>query len=229
LNAHQWKLATFAGIFLICLKKNHNDLSIQVDEWCDQLAEKEFVVIDEILPREVYDAISSFFRSKLVDNDFDKAGIGVLHTHHIDEGIRGDFVYWLEKNKDQEMNHFFEFAEALRQYFNRNLMLSLSDYEFHLAHYPPGAFYKEHLDQFKGRDNRLLSLIIYFNDHWCEGDGGELSIIKPNSKNIIIQPIANRGVIFKSDSILHEVLATHKRRYSLTGWFLYRPVGIGFL
>ena len=68
--------------------------------------------------------------------------------------------------------------------------------------------------------------MIYLNEEWAEGDGGELVIYK-NSGEMKIQPLASRCVLFKSDQIEHEVLFTNKPRYSLTGWLLYYPPGIG--
>ena len=210
------------------LENTSTDWTAQVSEWCDQLASDDYIVIDDILSSELYQEIRSFFLSKLEEDDFNKAGIGAQSNHQVVEAIRGDFVYWLDANRDEPIHAFFGWIEELRVLLNRNLMLSMSDYEFHLAHYPAGTYYKRHLDQFKGRNNRLLTVIIYLNENWQPGDGGELKIIKERSEKII-QPIANRGIIFRSDTIPHEVLTTNKSRYSLTGWLLYRPVGIGYL
>lgn len=44
-----------------------------------------------------------------------------------------------------------------------------------------------------------------------------------------IEPLAGRLVIFKSEEVLHEVIYTKVSRYSLTGWLLRKPVGLGYL
>jgi SM-20-related protein len=111
---------------------------------------------------------------------------------------------------------------------NRYCYLSLSDYEFHLAHYPTGTFYKRHLDQFVGRNNRMISVVIYLNEHWKVGDGGELQIYL-ESGDVTVQPKARRCVLFKSADVEHEVLTTNVGRDSLTGWLLYKPAGLGLL
>ena len=61
------------------------------------------------------------------------------------------------------------------------------------------------------------------------GDGGELRIFRENNADLIVEPLAGRAVIFKSNVIEHEVLVTNKSRYSLTGWLLYQPTSVGYL
>src|SRR5690606_23077857 len=100
--------------------------------------------------------------------------------------------------------------------------LGLKSFEAHLAKYPPGSFYKRHIDQFQQVSYRIISCILYLNADWREGDGGELRIFLPDGKRgekqIDIVPKAGTLVCFKSDEIPHEVLPTHKERYSFTGW-----------
>jgi SM-20-related protein len=36
-------------------------------------------------------------------------------------------------------------------------------------------------------------------------------------------------VLFRSDTVPHEVLETRVERWSLTGWLLRQPPGLGFL
>ncbi len=66
------------------------------------------------------------------------------------------------------------------------------------------------------------------NDDWKFGNGGELKIFSEHGDEIIA-PIGNRLVLFRSDTIEHEVLETATSRKSLTGWLLNQPVGLGFL
>jgi len=32
------------------------------------------------------------------------------------------------------------------------------------------------MDQFQGKNNQVISMLIYLNENWQEGDGGELKI-----------------------------------------------------
>ncbi len=197
-------------------------------DWVDQLADKDYVVVDNFLPQEHYKTLRSFFLSKLEENDFNKAGIGMAGEAIVNKAIRGDYTYWLDQAKDVELVYLFELLDSMKNDLNRFCYLSLSGYEFHLAHYPQGSFYKKHLDQFKERNNRIITFLLYLNEGWQKGDGGELKIHLENEEQII-EPLANRCILFKSDALPHEVLQTNVSRYSLTGWFTHLPSSLGYL
>jgi SM-20-related protein len=97
-----------------------------------------------------------------------------------------------------------------------------------MAHYPAGSFYKRHLDQFKERNNRVISTILYLNKNWEASQGGELKLFFDHEEKIV-EPKYGRIVSFKSDQLEHEVLKTNVDRFSITGWMLHNPVGLGFL
>ncbi|MCA6078545.1 2OG-Fe(II) oxygenase [Fulvivirga sedimenti] len=195
--------------------------------WIDQLSAEDYVVIDEFLPKDIYQTLRSFFLEHLKQDDFSKAGIGAAGNRQIAASIRGDYIYWLTKERDVTLLPVFQLLEELIQKLNRYCFLSLSGYEFHLAHYPSGTFYRRHLDQFRERNNRMISIIIYLNELWNEGDGGELIVYRDNEVHEKIQPLANRCAMFRSDCVEHEVSETRISRYSLTGWLLYQPPGLG--
>lgn len=196
--------------------------------WVDTLSENDFVVIDDFLPAPVYQLVRDFFLAKLKEDEFDRAAIGSNLNAQLDTSIRGDFTYWLDKLRDEELSDVFGLVEESIAIFNRYCFLSLAGYEFHLAYYPEGTFYKKHVDQFKDRSNRMISVVIYLNEGWKKGDGGELKIYK-EGKEILIEPISGRCVMFKSADVPHEVTKTQVGRYSLTGWLLYQPSGVGYL
>ncbi|MCB0486368.1 MAG: 2OG-Fe(II) oxygenase [Flavobacteriaceae bacterium] len=196
--------------------------------WIDSLSEKDYVVIDQFLPNDLYNLVQHFFKRKLSHDDFKKSGIGSVYNNQIIESIRGDFTFWIDKIRDVEINQFFDLIEEAKDKLNRYCYLSLSGYEFHLAHYPKGSFYKRHLDQFNNRSNRMITMIVYLNENWKKEDGGELKIYK-NDTEILIEPLANRCILFKSALLEHEVLPTNIGRNSLTGWFLYQPSSVGYI
>lgn len=197
-------------------------------EWFDQLATNDYVVIDGFMPQEVYTLVHSFFQTRLTDENFEKAGVGSLFNHQVNASVRGDFIYWLDKSRDEELHPLFRLQDELLESLNRFCFLSLSGYEFHLAFYPAGTFYKKHVDRFKDRSNRMISVIVYLNEGWKKGDGGELKVFTGMGERLI-EPIANRCVLFKSADLEHEVLETNVGRYSLTGWMLYQPSSLGYL
>ncbi|WP_420578635.1 2OG-Fe(II) oxygenase [Ekhidna sp.] len=197
-------------------------------DWVDQLSMNDFVVIDDFLPAQLYTQVRNFLLHKLEEDEFDRAGIGSSANKLKDTSIRGDFTYWIDKDRDQSLSEAFGVIEEAKDVLNRFCFLSLSGFEFHLAYYPEGTFYKRHVDQFKERSNRMISMIIYLNEGWKKGDGGELKIFKEDEE-LIIDPIARRCVMFKSAEVPHEVMQTNVGRYSLTGWMLYQPSGVGFV
>lgn len=201
--------------------------STQWQQWLDQLAKNDFVFVDDFIPEGMYQRIQNYFQSLLDEKEFSKAAIGSSEKRQVESSIRGDFIYWLDKQEDTELTPLFDlFDEAvarLREY----LFLSLSDYEFHFALYPPKTRYEKHVDQFHGKNNRVISMLIYLNENWKIGDGGELKIYQDDGREILIEPIAKRLLMFKSDTVEHEVLLTNTPRKSLTGWLLHKPSTVG--
>ena len=196
--------------------------------WMDQLAEQDYVVVDDFISDEFFERIMAFFSEAENNDKLKKAGIGAQHDFQLKAEVRGDFIYWLDEERDGELSFFFDLKDELVQNLKRFCYLSLSGAEFHIAKYPVGTHYHRHLDQFNERSNRQITVLIYLNKDWKPGDGGELVIYK-EGKEIMIEPIARRLLLFKSDTIEHEVLTTHIPRYSLTGWLLHQPAGVGFL
>ena len=196
--------------------------------WVDALSLHDYVVIDDFLDLQTYTDLRSHFLEKLREDTFDKAGIGALGQHTIQTEIRGDFTYWLERNRDTEIEKYFQLVDELIFVMKRYCFLSIADSEFHYAYYPPGTHYEAHVDEFQERNNRLISVVIYLNEGWRPGDGGELKLFR-DAGDLLIEPICRRCVLFKSSTVLHQVMPTTKDRYSITGWLLNNPVGIGFL
>lgn len=198
-------------------------------EWVDALANDDFVIIDDFISDALMQTILHYFDRQRKKNQFEKAGIGALQNHQIKRSVRGDEVYWLDEKHDQELSPVFDLFQTLILQLNRYCFLSLKDFETHLAYYPKDTFYARHLDQFKDRSNRLLSMIIYLNPEWKPSDGGELVLYPEHKEKITISPIGKRLVLFKSDQLEHEVLTTQSPRCSVTGWLLKQPTSVGYL
>ena len=197
--------------------------------WMDELAENEYVIVDDFISEELYKQIKNYFTQLDEDEKLRKAGIGALGEFKIEKEVRGDFIYWLDRERDVVMSPFFELMEEVNEKLKRYCFISLSGSEFHLAKYPAGSYYHRHLDQFNNRNNRQITILIYLNDAWKKGDGGELRIFKEGEESVLIEPVARRLLLFKSDSVEHEVLTTNVPRYSLTGWLLRQPASLGYL
>ena len=195
----------------------------QWEQFMDELATQEYVVIDNFLEDHELKLLLEQFQKRKEQNLFEKAAIGASGNERVINEIRGDYTVWLSRKNDTQFEPIFIRIDEVKLVLNRLCMLSISDFEFHLALYPRGSFYKKHLDQFNNRNNRLISMVLYLNENWKQGDGGELRIHNDKNQHIDIAPIMNRLILFRSDTVLHEVLVSNTERKSLTGWMLYQP------
>jgi tetratricopeptide (TPR) repeat protein len=86
------------------------------------------------------------------------------------------------------------------------------------AAYPPGAFYRKHLDSHGPDDNaRILTVLLYCG--WQPQQGGALRYYQPNESDYVdIEPVPGRLVAFFSREIWHEVLPSEGERLALTLW-----------
>lgn len=156
--------------------------------------------------------------SLLNKNQLVKAGIGNNNTLQIDNNVRNDSIYWLDRKHHNEYeNDFLDQIDDFIIYLNRSCFAGITGYEFHYSLYEVGGFYKKHTDQFKNNSSRQYSMISYLNDNWQPNDGGELVVYQTyNNKNIA--PTHGKTVLFKSNELPHEVLVTQTQRMSITGW-----------
>jgi len=157
---------------------------------------------------------------------FRRAGVGRGEDLEVRDEVRTDRVAWLDPNDLSVVQRlYWSRLEQLRLALNRSLFLGLYELEAHLAVYPPGTYYRKHLDQFRGISERRLSCILYLNDAWQAQDGGALRLYtdpdRPERSELIL-PQGGRLVSFFSARFLHEVEPAQRERFSLTGWFKRR-------
>lgn len=188
----------------------------------NSLNDKGYSIEDSLFSLEDVKLMNHFFNSK--NKEFLKATIGNVNQI-LNKDIRSDSIYWLEDKDKQELNQMMLFLEQLRLKANENFYLGLFDFESHFAKYETNTFYKKHLDAFKQNNTRKLTFILYLNENWKEGDGGELKIYH-NSENdedfTIVKPKSGTLVTFFSEQFYHEVLPSNTERRTYTGWFKTR-------
>jgi SM-20-related protein len=138
--------------------------------------------------------------------------------------IRGDSTCWLSEPLSAEERALAGDLERLRLELNRRGFLGLFDLEMHYAWYPPGAGYARHIDQLQGRDQRMVSVIVYLNEEWTPGAGGELRVYGAAEEYRDLEPIGGRLVYFLTAGREHAVLPTLRDRLSISGWFRRRDV-----
>lgn len=149
---------------------------------------------------------------------FSPAGVGRKNNYNLNTFIRSDEICWINGDSDAG-KAWLEWTKALQVYLNSHLFLGLFSFESHFSHYAPGAFYKKHVDAFKGESNRVLSMVLYLNPGWLPDDGGELELYLSDDDKIRITPSYGTLVSFLSEELPHEVLSTKRDRYSIAGWF----------
>lgn len=191
-----------------------------LDLVANQLAETGYCVLPQLLPlplnHDLYRRVA-----RLDDhNALTLAGIGREQAFQVNTQIRKDETRWLT-DEDPIDTAYLAAMSAFRLAMNERLFLGLFDYEAHYAHYAPGAFYKRHVDAFKGQSSRILTTVLYLNPAWQTQDGGQLVIYQPDSDAIVttVEPELGTFVVFLSDQFPHEVLACKQDRYSISGWF----------
>ncbi len=185
----------------------------------DAIEARGYIVLPAALPPALNDAL--YCHLKTLDSDaFAPARIGREQDEMRNPFVRNDRICWLTPDAPA-VSDYLTWAERLRLALNRRLYLGLFDYECHFAHYPPGAFYKKHLDAFQGARNRVLTTVYYLNPNWQPGDGGQLLLYAPESGELIetVQPGYGWMVIFLSERFPHEVVPAQRERYSIAGWY----------
>ena len=182
--------------------------------------EDGYVVLPDALPRPLADAL---WQQALASApaSFRPAGIGRLEQRDHNRFVRTDEIAWIEGHT-AATRAWLAWTEQLRLELNRALLLGLFSFESHFAHYAPGAFYRRHLDAFKGETNRILSLVAYLNHDWAPDDGGELVIYREPAAGmepLRVTPAFGTLVAFLSEDFPHEVLPARRDRYAIAGWY----------
>lgn len=220
-----WDYGAIIAPFYCCVDNAMNYFDEpQLDAIADALVERGYLILDNSLPAALLGALFTHFE-ELQAEAFKSAGIGRQSDFQLEETIRSDKIHWIAPDSDAT-HAFLAAMEELRVGLNRRLFMGLFDYESHFAHYPEGAFYKKHLDAFRGKvgvgqANRVLSTVLYLNQEWLAEQGGELLIYAEDGDQVLerVAPVLGRLVIFLSEKFPHEVLPATRARKSIAGWF----------
>lgn len=210
-----------------------------LDDIADALVAKGYVIVDNGLPDKILTELILHF-SSLEDADFKQAGVGRQDDFQLNRSVRRDRIHWLQDNVVAE-TAFLNWMDVLRLGLNRRLFLGLIDYECHYASYGIGAFYKKHFDAFKAppaiiqapvqvsplqaQPERVVSSVVYLNQDWQRGDGGELLLYDSTDRLLeTIAPEYGKLVLFLSEKFPHEVAVAQRERHSIAGWFRVNAV-----
>ncbi|WP_020394978.1 2OG-Fe(II) oxygenase [Thiolinea disciformis] len=200
------------------------DFSLQValTQITQALAEQGWLVLPKFFPTNHVQALRAQALSAWQAGEFHPAAIGQGANKLQNFDIRNDSVLWLESAQGEAVAYYLDFLEQLRLALNSELFLGVFESEAHFAVYPRASFYKKHLDNFRGRSTRLVTVITYLNHAWQAEDGGQLRLYTSNAAFIDIAPEAGSLVVFLSERFSHEVLPAQRERLSVTGWLRRR-------
>jgi SM-20-related protein len=194
----------------------------RLDLLLETLAQNGYASLPDFLPQDSTAALLSELHTFYQAGKARAAGIGLGRDYRILPAVRNDSILWLDPaNLPPAQAVYWQAMEDLRLRLNRRYYLGLTDLESHFAQYPPGGYYKRHLDVFRGNSRRRISCVFYLNFHWRSGDGGQLRLYLPGAEGetpLDILPQAGSLVVFDSQSIEHEVLPALRPRASLAGW-----------
>ncbi|MED5466435.1 MAG: 2OG-Fe(II) oxygenase, partial [Pseudomonadota bacterium] len=176
-----------------------------LDELADSLSEKAWIELDLLghLPVGLIAALRNEVEILDRTEAMGRAGIGRGADLTRDRSVRRDKIAWLD-GYTAAQSELFRFFDALRVGLNQRLFLGLKRYEAHYATYQPGDFYKRHLDSFRGRASRVVSLVLYLNEGWQLQDGGELRVFSPDNEDQmvgLVRPEAGRAALFLSEDV----------------------------
>jgi SM-20-related protein len=203
-----------------------SETETQAEAIAAALAEIGWCVTDAFLPPALVASLRDEAQTLLGAGAFHRAGVGRGAALQVRGAVRGDQVLWLDAAAATPgQAAYLRAIEGLRQTLNRTLYLGLLDFEGHLAVYPPGSFYRRHLDRFRGVEARTVTCVCYLNADWSEADGGQLRLYPDQDApeaGIDVLPLGGRLVTFLSDGLPHEVLPASRERVSITGWLKRR-------
>jgi len=226
-HAESGQVDAVAGSDIIVGSEHYEKDSRVSEQWLDELAdglsEQGWMSLDarghlgEELLAALREEVSILDRTDAMK----AAGIGRGAELIRDRAVRRDRIAWMQGITAPQAE-LFRFLDAIRVGINQRLFLGLKRFETHYATYQPGDFYKRHLDSFRGRASRVVSLVLYLNEDWAPEDGGALQVFNRDNENEVcgmVVPETGRMVLFLSEEIPHEVLPANRTRYSLACWF----------
>lgn len=192
----------------------------------DDVAEHGWSVQPLFAPQALTLQLADECRTRAAQGALAPASVGRGRAQTLREGIRGDHIEWLEAGQSAACERYLGLLDELRVALNRGLYLGLEDYESHFALYPPGAFYRKHVDRFQDDDRRAVSVVLYLNADWQAEQGGALRLYLADGETRDVLPQAGCLAVFLSAEMPHEVLPATRERLSLTGWFRRRGAGM---
>lgn len=185
-----------------------------VEQILQEMERNGYALVSNLISSDELAEMNHFFEDHR--GEFTPAMVGSTDKKQRMESVRGDFTFWIDAlDPVKPFDKAVHFLEKLRAAVNEKFFLGLQQFECHLAYYPPGTFYKKHLDRHESNSSRSLSFVFYLNN----ASGGELVIYNKQNEIIkVVSPEAGSFICFMSEEFPHEVKAAQNERRSFTGW-----------
>lgn len=197
------------------------------EEIASALVTHGWVAAPGFAPPELVRALRAELLDAEEEGELRAARIGHGDQRQINLSVRGDRISWIDAEAPTAAQRaYLELLEPLRVAINARTFMGLFEWEGHLALYPPGGFYRRHLDVFADARERKVSTVLYLNDGWVVDDGGELRVYTDGPSLDAwrdVPPEAGTLAAFWSEEVYHEVRPARADRLSVTGWFRVRP------
>lgn len=199
---------------------------ICMTQLADNIHRQGFHLVDDFLDQNSANALRTTAQQLAKSHQYQNAKIGGHGQASSNPDIRRDQLHWLDERSDNPaIASYFQAIKSISNTLNQQLFLGLMDFETHFALYPPGAFYKKHIDQFNNKQDRRISCVYYLNKDWQDEFGGQLRLYDHDDNLLAsVMPTANRLICFLSD-LPHEVCETRQIRLSIAGWMKRRSAG----
>ena len=201
-------------------------MAVQDGAVAEAIAAAGWAVVPDFIESELISDLRAECRRFVAEGVLRAAAVGSGARRQTRSDIRTDEIHWLdEADTTAPQCRCLARLETLRLVLNRELQLGLLEFECHFSRYAQGAFYRKHLDQFRGDRRRRLSCVLYLNENWGREDGGELRLhlnAGEAGKFKDVLPVGGTLVLFLSERFAHEVLPGKRERLSLAGWFKTR-------
>lgn len=193
--------------------------------WADVaelIACRGWALLPAVLPAPCWQALRAEAWALRENGAFAPARVGRRGALARETAVRGDELCWLEPGMSAG-GRYLEWLDGLRAVLNRELYLGIAEFEAQYAYYPPGAFYKTHVDRHRDSNARVVSAVFYLNPGWPAAAGGELVMYDDAGGERFRQaPVAGTLALFRSEDMPHEVLPATQERWSIAGWFRTR-------
>jgi hypothetical protein len=200
------------------------------DEVVATLVDKGYAVVDNALPAalcrklkaemEGLERNGQMWNSKSYGSDDDGAPHPHINETQLDyKQVRSHAPTFARMEHDPSLVERMRGVPGLGKLASQHVRIQINE-----GH---GGCYTMHTDSGTGPmgpgQTLCLTALLYLNEHWQPGDGGELRVFPFPHKAEVIAPIMGRLVLFEP-RMVHDVLPNHKKRFCFTLWCSMKTV-----